>query len=136
MKEQTETECENVTPKEIMETYQVAIVRGKNLTPSEKQALITFTKMVNNEVVESCKIVDLYKLLLLTAFQRNFLLIISSLILALTQIEAYELLGRIQKTISKIAAHKTLSSKSFWDLLPIKPQHTIPVVTKQNKVGV
>lgn len=136
MKEQTETECKNVTPGEIMETYQVAIVRGKNLTHSEKQALITFTKMVNNEVVESCEIVDLYKLLLLTAFQRNFLLIISSLILALTQIEAYELLGRIQKTISKIAGHETLSNELFWNLLPIKPQHTIPVVTKKNKVGV
>lgn len=122
MKDLIPPKCENVTPAEIFETYQVAVVRGKYLEPNEKHALIAFTKMVNNEPLDSWQIVNLYKLLLNTNFQRNFLLIVSSLIMALTQIEAYELLSNIQKTISKIARHETLSKESFWNLLPIKLQ--------------
>lgn len=113
---------EGMSPAEVLDTYVVGIGVKEDLQIHERQALIIFIKMVLNEELNGWQIAILYKSLGYVKFQRIFVLVIGSLQLVLLHIEAYKLLAQIQNTINKMASHKTLSDRLFWDNLPIKPK--------------
>ena len=116
-------EYEGMTPEEIMNTYIVG-VGSRDYTPvTERQTIIIFLKMVLGDTLDNWQKAQMYKGLGKFAFQRNFCLVVGSLILVLQHVEAYELLVQVQQTINDVSQHKSLRELNFWYSLPIKPDY-------------
>lgn len=114
---------EGMTPQEVIDTYIVGVGTNERMLIPERQIIIIFLKMVLGDVVTPLQKAQVCKGLGKLGFQRNFVLVVGSLMLILQHIEAYEILGQIQKTINEVSIHVSVWEKKFWRTLPIKPNN-------------
>lgn len=111
---------DGLKPKEVLDSFVFAINKNNEIQMNDKKIIRTYISLISGNHLDKWTKTALYDRLMKPTFQYKFTSIVSVIILALSQIEAYEMLENIRLINQAMSKNEHLKYFDFWELLPLE----------------